>query len=332
MKQVTVCISGGHLTPAIAVIEEIRRQKLPWKIVFAGRRTAHEERLVRALGVPFYALTTGKWGFSFWKLPIGLIGALILLLSYRPSVVLAFGGYVALPVAIAARFLGMPVITHEQTESLGLTNRIIALFARRVLQAREIGIPIRLELFTPPKRPSFSLDLSKPILYVTGGSTGARSLNAFLFPIVYQLVKTYTVIHQTGAIDISNTPDGHGSSYIAAEYFDAVDLAWIYHHAVLLIGRSGANTTAEAAALGIPALFVPLPWAAGDEQMKNAQKLVGQGMAVVLDQKTLTPELLRSRIEEVMRSIGHYKKHAQAIAQQYPRDAAKKIVEELAKL
>ena len=244
---------------------------------------------------------------------------------------LSFGGYIALPVAIAAWTLGIPVVTHEQTENLGLANRIIARFARRVLTARESGVPIRRVLFNPPLRPSFPIDTARPIVYITGGSTGARSLNTLVFPIVSELVKTYTVIHQLGSGDKSNAPIAQ-NRYVVAEFFDAADIAWMYHHASLLIGRAGANTVAEAAALGVPALFIPLPWAAGDEQTKNAQTLAAGGMAVVLEQKKLTGNDLFIYVRTMMQSIHRYKKSAEIVARKYPRDGAIALVKEIERI
>ena len=130
MKQPIICITGGHLTPALAVIDEIKRQKLLWKLVFIGRShafegggsPAHEERLMRAFGIPFHALLTGRQGPSMWKFPIGFFQSFFLLASYRPKALLSFGGYIALPVAIAAWVLRIPIVTHEQTQDLGFAN------------------------------------------------------------------------------------------------------------------------------------------------------------------------------------------------------------------
>lgn len=335
MKLPTICITGGHLTPALAVIEEIRRRKLPWKIVFIGRSHAfegggaptQEERLVSGLGAQFHALTTGR-GTGLFKVPIGFLQALFWFFVHRPAVVLSFGGYIALPVAIAAWIIRIPVVTHEQTENLGLANRIIARFARDVIRASESGVPIRRALFFPPARPSFEIDARCPILYITGGSTGARSLNALVFPIVSELAKTWTVIHQVGSGDTSKAPSPHGR-YVIAEYFDASDVAWIYAHAALLIARAGANTTGEVAALGVPALFIPLPWAAGGEQAKNAQKLEREGGAIVLDQETLTPNKLLFRIKTTMESIAQMSARARLVARTYPRDGARNVVKEV---
>lgn len=355
MKQPIICITGGHLTPAIAIIEEIKRQRLPWEMIFIGRRhafegggsPAHEERLVGALGVQFHALITGRlqrsWStltfLSLLKVPIGFVQAVVLLLRYRPTVVVSFGGYIALPVVITAWMVGIPVFTHEQTEDLGLANTIIARFARRVLVACESGVPIRRALFEPPPQPSFLVDTKHSIIYMTGGSTGARTLNALVFPLVAKLLQTYTVIHQVGASDVSKAQwikdslsQNEQSRYVVADYFDPPDVAWIYRHASLLIGRAGANTVAEAAAIGIPALFMPLPWAAGDEQVKNARRLAGKGMAVVLEQKNLTGEDFFNHIRDMMRTIHQYKKAAKAVAKNYPRDGAYTVVKEIERI
>lgn len=335
MKKPILCITGGHLTPALAVIEEIKEQHPDWTMFFIGRRNSfeggggptQEERLVTSFGVPFYALTTGR-GTGFFKVPIGFFQALYWFLTYRPTIVLSFGGYVALPVAIAAWTLGVPVVTHEQTEVLGLANKIIARFARCVILARESGVPIRRGLFHPPAHPSFSIDTSRPILYVTGGSTGARSLNALVFSIVSELTRAWTVIHQAGVEDMKNARPPT-RQYVVAPYFDTQDVSWIYHHAALLIGRSGANTTAEVAAFGLPAIFIPLPWAAGGEQTKNAQKLAEKGAAIVVDQRALTSDKLLSSIKTVMESLTEYRKHSRLVVKTYPRDAAKNVVEKI---
>lgn len=333
-KEITICICGGHLTPALAVIEEIRRKKLPWNIVFIGRRhafeggvPAQEERLVRAFGVPFYALITGR-GRWFFKALFGFFQAIYVLLIHQPTAVLSFGGYVALPVVAAAWVIGIPVIIHEQTEDLGRTNSIAAYFARRILFARDTGIPFRRALFHAPARPSFTIDADRPILYITGGSTGARSLNALVFPIVSDLVKTWTVVHQVGEADLEKAKS-RSNRYVVAEYFDASDVSWIYRHAALVIGRAGANTTAEAAALGVPAIFIPLPWSAGGEQTKNAQRLEREGVAIVLAQHALTADKLLSSVRTMMGSITAYRKRAQLVARTYPRDAASVVVWEV---
>lgn len=344
MKEPIICITGGHLTPALAVIEEIRRQSLPWNIVFIGRSNAfedgksptQEERLVQALSVPFHALTTGRRGHSMVKVPIGFFQALGYLLRYRPKIVLSFGGYIALPVVFAAWMVRIPVITHEQTDDLGLANRIIARFARRVIFSRESGVPIRRGLFDPPKHPTFPIDAGLPFIYITGGSTGAVSLNAFVYPNIEELTRRYCVLHQVGTTSMEEAlrakeglPKDRRSRYIVASYLDTADISWIYHHALLLIGRSGANTVAEVSAFGLPALFIPLPWAAGDEQSLNASRLEKSGTALVVNQRTLTPASFLAHIVLMLQHINSYRQAARRVAKEYPRSGARYIVDEI---
>ena len=351
MKQPLIAITGGHLTPALAVIEHIQRIHPDWKMVFIGRRNSfegaaiqsEEERLVRALGIPFHGLTTGRfqrsWSpftvLSLLKIPLGMATAFLWLMRLRPSLILSFGGYIALPVVLAGKLLNVEIVTHEQTMDLGLSNRIIARMAMRVLLARDVGVPIRQSLFDPVPEPeqSYLSDTPFPILYITGGSTGAQSLNALIYPLLTGLSQSFHIIHQVGAQDLENarrvrngiSPE-YRSHYNPVGYIDVGQLSWIYHHAALLVGRSGANTTAEVAALGVPALFIPLPWAAGDEQRINAQTLVDEGMAVLLDQKTLTGETLAAQINSMMKSLPLYKKKAGEVANQYPCDGALRVV------
>lgn len=351
MKQPLIAITGGHLTPALAVIEVIQRMHPGWQMVFIGRRKAfegtamrsEEERLVRALGIPFHGLTTGRfqrsWSpftlLSLLKIPFGIATAFFWLMRHRPSLILSFGGYIALPVVLAGKLLNVPTITHEQTTDLGLSNRIIARMARRVLLARDVGVPLRHALFSPLEKYHSALlpDTEFPLLYITGGSTGAQSLNALIYPLLPALSKSFQIIHQVGALDLENArrvrngiSSEYRSHYNPVGYIDVGQLSWIYHHAALLIGRSGANTTAEVAALGVPSLFIPLPWAAGDEQKNNALSLVDKGMAVMLDQKTLTRETLAAQINRMMKSLPLYKKKAVDVAKHYPRDAAERVV------
>lgn len=351
MKQPLICVTGGHLTPALAVIEEIQRIHPGWQMVFIGRRKAfegtamrsEEERLVRALGIPFHGLTTGRfqrsWSpftlLSLLKIPFGIASAFLWLVRYRPSIILSFGGYIALPVVLAGKLLNITTITHEQTTDLGLSNRIIARVAKRVLLARDVGVPLRHALFFSLEKYHSTLlpDTEFPVLYITGGSTGAQSLNALIYPLLPALSKSFQIIHQVGALDLQRARrarDGIApedqNRYVPVSYIDVRELSWIYHHASLLVGRSGANTAAEVAALGVPAIFIPLPWAAGDEQKNNALSLVVKGMAVMLDQKTLTGEILAAQINSMMKSIRIYKKNAVEVAKHYPRDAGERVV------
>jgi len=326
MKNRTVLFCGGHQTPAIAVIEYMRKLYPTWNIIWVGRAYAFEGKsvasseysLITSMHIPFVPLTTGRINRglnmrnvrSFFKIPIGIVQSFRIIRKYKPDCVVSFGGYIAFPVALAAYLHRIPVIIHEQTHTLGLSNAFIANLAAKVCvtypetlnsikkgKGVVTGLPIRSGIFYPPQNPSFSVkDSTIPLLYITGGSTGAQSLNDILFTFIPELVRDYVVIHQTGtlsyekALQVKNTLGTYAKRYIISPFFQVSDVAWIYDQAALIIGRSGANTVAEVSTLQKKALFVPLPWAGNNEQEKNARWYKETGTAEIVLQKELTHE------------------------------------------
>ena len=346
----TIIICGGHITPAIALIDVLKEKDV--HIVFLGRKYAMEGRrvlsfeyaLIREKNIPFIPITAGRHTFpSVLKIPVGFFQAFWYCLTHRPSIIVSFGGYVAFPVAVAGWLLGIPVITHEQTLAPGLANNIIARIAKRVCvtfpetvshfpngKAVYTGLPMRSELFTPVKKSPFPLSIEKyPLLYITGGGTGAHSLNQLLFPIIPSLLKTYSIIHQTGEVSFPEAQKIHSDRYITAPNFSLPTVSWIFAHASLVLGRSGANTVMELAALGKVAMLVPLPWSGGGEQEKNAQWLAKNGGAVVVQQSELTPKKIEDNIENIQKNIEFLQVKASAFAKEIPRDGATKFVHEI---
>jgi UDP-N-acetylglucosamine--N-acetylmuramyl-(pentapeptide) pyrophosphoryl-undecaprenol N-acetylglucosamine transferase len=359
----TVVITGGHITPAIAVTDALKDDV---SVVFIGRKYAmegsripsFEYRLMTKRGIRFIPITTGRlqrhmsWKTipSLVKIPVGCIQSLWYCLRERPSLIVSFGGYVALPPAIAGWLCRIPVITHEQTLVAGLSNKIIARIAKRVCvtfpetltqlpkgKAVYTGLPIRAALFTPPKKSPFALDLTHyPLIYITGGGTGARSLNRLLFPILPALLRHHSIVHQVGDTSLTEAqkireslPDEYKDRYIVQSYILTTTLSWVLSHAALVVGRSGANTVMELAALGKVALLVPLPWSGGGEQQENAAWLARSGGAVVLKQAELTPQILEHTIETTWANLTSFQQRADACAQHIPRDGTKRFVREI---
>lgn len=361
----TIVITGGHITPAIALIEALKTRD-DISLVFIGRKHAiegsrmpsFEHQLIIEKSIRFLPITAGRLQRRFTrqtipsllKIPVGCIQALIYCISEHPSLIVSFGGYVALPVAIAGWLCGIAVITHEQTLVAGLANRIIARIAKRVCvtypetvshfpkgKAVYTGLPIRNELFTPPDKAPFDLNLPQyPLMYVTGGGTGAKSLNRLLFPILPSLLQHYSIVHQVGDTSLAEAQKIRESlrteykdRYIVQSYIPIPTLSWILSHAALVLGRSGANTVMELAALGKVAVLVPLPWSGGGEQQENAAWLVRHGGGVVLTQRELTPRLLEKTIEDASGNLGSLQKRADAFASRIPRDGATRLVREI---
>ncbi len=357
----TILLTGGHVTPACAVIDQLQANHPDWHIVFVGRMHAlegdtavsQEYRIISQKGIPFYPLTMGRLtrSFSFssvlsiLKIPVGFVQSFILIQKIRPAIVLTFGGYLAAPIAWWAYMFGIPVVTHEQTMSPGLANRFIARFANKVLTAFPVldlisrnkyacvGLPVRKEILDPPKTCSFPVIRGKPILLITGGGAGAQSMNERIFPAIKTLIKTYMVIHQTGTASLSraqsilNTlPKEDRDSYSIHPYIDASDWGWILSNANLCIGRSGANTVYEIVLRSVPSVFIPLPWSAGQEQQKNAQYLVDYGAAVLLPQDELTSETLLQNIAHIEENRKQYSDQLLLLKKSFPVDSAQRVV------
>ena len=336
-----ILVSGGHLTPALAFIDKLKEVRPDVTVVFAGRskmqkttdQPAHEYRLVRErTNTIFEHFDSGKWGVGsiFYKAKqlgltlLSLPRALLIVSKYRPKVFVSFGGYLALPLAAAAKLMGVPVVTHEQTRTAGLANQLIAQIADAVavsypettkfFPAKKTivtGNLVRENLKKKAKKPDwFKLKVKKPLLYITGGSQGSEIINTTVSYVIPQLLKEWVVIHQCGPKSKArdwqkeltqlkkHLPPKLKGHYLVKEWFDASELAWIYQHADLVVGRSGANTVSELKTSNLPAIFIPLKLARKDEQTKNAQAVAEAGGAVIIPQSELSPERLLEEIEK----------------------------------
>lgn len=361
-----IIITGGHLTPALAVIELM--EKCEWEVIFIGRKYAFEGektlsaeyRITRKLGLPFISLTSGRWQrnltrhtfFSLLKIPIGFFQSFYWLIKLHPHLILSFGGYLALPVAMAGWFLGIPVVTHEQAVNPGLANQIINFFAKKVavswpetlekIKGKKIiltGNPIRKEIFaqTPNPKPQIPKN-DLPLIYITGGSTGSHAINEVIKNILPQLLEKYNVIHQCGdsqeykdyekLLKIKDQlPPLFKNRYFVVKYLDFLEIGSVLKKADLVVGRSGANTITELAALGKPAILIPLPWAGQNEQFENAKILEKAGIAVILEQKNLTGETLYNNINTLSQNLEQYKKNGRKAKELVDLKAAEKILD-----
>lgn len=362
-KQVKILMTGGHITPAIATIDELRARFPDWEIVFIGRSQAiegqrgsgEEQRLITGMGLRFVPLVTGRLKreggigalFSLLKFPVGIAQSVGIVARERPSVIISFGGYVALPVVLVARMFGVPVVTHEQTTRPGLANRIISRFATRVCvsfpesskaglagNVEVTGLPMRHQVLTAPKKNPFPVFSPLPLLLFLGGSTGSVSVNEKVFAALPNLLSRYAIIHQVGRISeqvaektrasLPNTLQKH---YLPLPYLSTEEYSYALHHASLVVGRSGANTVTEIAIAGKVAVCIPLPWAANNEQYHNAKFLESAGSAVILEQKDLTPGSLEQVIDRTMSELPARTDSAKILAKRVPRDGAKRFVQ-----
>lgn len=316
-----VVITGSHFSPAYAVI-----RKCNWKITVVGRKYAlsssekvsYEYKLCQENKIPFKVLDVPRFlrvspiksALSSVSLVRAVKEARTILKDINPDVVLSFGGYTAVPVVIAAASLKKPVAIHEQTLGAGLANRISAIFANKIFisfsSSRKYfsknktyltGNPIRDEILNAAKITSLT-KTEKPIIYVTGGSTGSMAINDLLQKIIPSL-SDYYVIHQFGMSEIESMVKK--DNYLAKPFFSPQEVAWIMQNASLIISRSGINTVSEVLYLGLPAIFIPLPYGQKNEQLKNARYAQKHGRAQYFIQEKITPKLLVSAIRDMIR-------------------------------
>ena len=262
------------------------------------------------------------------RVPVGFVQSWRLLRGLRPAVLFSTGGFVSVPPALAARALGIPIVIHEQTAVPGLANRITARFAARIAVSfpqvsvphgaspksgggfpadRVVltGNPVRREVLGGSREAAlahFGFDAAVPLVYVTGGAQGSHRINRVVGDALPRLLAICQIVHQCG--DSAETgdlpwlqeragalPAGARPRYAVRSYV-GVELRDVYAAAALVVGRSGAGTVTECCSLGVPAVFVPLPGASGDEQTANARLVEAAGGAVVVPQGDLTAESL----------------------------------------
>jgi len=300
--------TAGHIEPALAFADAIRRLRPDAVVTALGTEKGLDTRLIPARGYPLELIPPvplpRKPSGDLLRLPGKVWSAVSavrdVLRRTDADVVVGFGGYVALPAYLAARGR-TPIVVHEANARAGLANKVGARFAVRVaaavpgsglLHAEVLGIPLRRSVTTldrealrPAARTHFGLPADGPVLLVFGGSQGARSLNSAVAAALPGLVEAgIAVLHAHGA---SGAPAAPAPGYVPVPYIEDMHLAYAAADAVLC--RAGAMTVAEVSAVGLPAVYVPLPHGNG-EQALNAEPVVAAGGGVLVPDAELTAE------------------------------------------
>jgi UDP-N-acetylglucosamine--N-acetylmuramyl-(pentapeptide) pyrophosphoryl-undecaprenol N-acetylglucosamine transferase len=311
--------TGGHVFPALAVARQLATEGV--QVVWLGTPGSFESRLIPGTGIPFHEVPVsglrGKGWLGWLKAPFALLRALLLALRalkrLSPDVVLGMGGYATGPGGVAARLLGKPLVIHEQNAVPGLTNRLLARIATRVLEAfpgsfsasrraRHTGNPVREEMTrieVPERRLA---GRSGPLrVLVLGGSQGARVLNEVVPRAIAGLADPgiVEVRHQTGDAHLEDTRQRYREVGIEAEPVAFIDdVAGAYGWADLVVCRAGALTVSELAVAGVASVLVPYPFAVDDHQTRNGRHLADAHAAVLIDQSELDAPRLGSLLAE----------------------------------
>ncbi|WP_069167371.1 undecaprenyldiphospho-muramoylpentapeptide beta-N-acetylglucosaminyltransferase [Nocardia altamirensis] len=327
---ISVIVAGGgtagHIEPALAVADALRRLDDSIRVTALGTERGLETRLIPERGYPLELIPPvplpRKPSADLLRLP-GRVRASVartraVIDKVEADVIVGFGGYVALPAYLAAgpgllrRRRAVPVVVHEANAKAGIANKVGARRAARVLAAvpdsglagaQVVGIPVRAAITTLDRaalraeaRAHFGLPAEGPVLLVFGGSQGARSLNEAVSGAAAQLAAAgISVLHAHGpknTLDLA-APAG-GAPYVAVPYLSRMDLAYAAADAVVC--RSGAMTVAEVSAVGLPAFYVPLAHGNGEQEL-NARPVVAQGGGRIVPDSELTPKYV---IDEVI--------------------------------
>lgn len=317
--------TGGHIFPGLALAQALRERG--WRVHWLGGRgqpgkPSMESRLVPPQGFAFEPIDFGGLRGKGWLtmafLPLRLLKAfwqsLAVLRRVRPQVVVGLGGYISFPAGLMSVLAGAPLLLHEQNSKAGLANKVLAQVAEAVFtafpdvlpKARWIGNPLRvgfLQVAPPDQR--FAQRSGPLRVLVLGGSLGAKALNEVV-PQALALLPAQQrpiVLHQSGEQQLDALRANYQAAGVQAELTAFVqDTAQAMAEADLLIGRAGASTVTEVAAVGLAAIFVPFPFAVDDHQTSNAQFLAAHGAAWLMPQDTLSARSLADLLQGLDRA------------------------------
>ncbi len=361
--------SGGHITPIVAVIRELkqiaaREQILDLQLFYAGPDDGFAKDFFRDEKIVFIPIGSGKLRnyfsvknfIDFFKLASGIFQALWSIFFIMPDVIFSKGGYGALPAVIAAAVFRLPLIVHDSDAIPGKVNHFSARFASRIgiafqsaadffppEKTASVGVPIRKHIFGGNKEEAKErLDIlsEAPAVGIIGGSRGSQKMNEAVLGVLKELTDEFEIIHQTGAENHEGVAgearvileSGHREHYHSFPFLDEGRIRDFYAASDLVVSRASATIIFEIAAWGKPAILIPLRQAAQDHQRKNAYEYAGGGAAMIIEEANLSPHILLSEIKKILSSPDQMKKMSEA-AQRFARiDSAEIIAREILKL
>lgn len=322
MKKIIMTGGGtaGHVTPNLALVPLLKEKG--YEIFYIGSYTGIEKKLVEDAGITYYGISSGKLRrYHDWKnftdpfrVIKGFSEANQLMKHIQPDVVFSKGGFVSVPVVMAAARQHIPAIIHESDMTPGLANKLAIPFASKVCcnfpetmqylpdgKAVHTGSPIRKELFSGNKEAGLEFtgfNTDKPVILIMGGSIGSRFINNAVWASLDTLLEKFQIVHLVGKGNINNDLVGR-AGYKQYEFISE-QLNDIFAMTDLMISRAGANSISEILALKIPNILIPLSAAASrGDQILNAASYEKQGFSTVLQEEELTGELLVNSVEDV---------------------------------
>jgi len=323
--------TGGHLFPGVAIAEELRARAPEAAVRFVGTARGIEARVLPELGWDLHLIqvsglkTVGALGAlrGLFRLPRALWQARRAVQQWKPDAVIGVGGYASGPVVLMARLAGVPTAICEQNSIPGLTNKLLGRIARAVFlsfeESRRFFKPKKIVMSGNPVRRALVGQLARAAeepaaeagdgavhVLVSGGSLGAVAVNELAAQALIAIAQAdparrLAIVHQTGEKDLEATRARYAAAGVAAECHAFIrDMAAAYRRADLVVGRAGATTVAELAIAGVPAIFIPYPFAADNHQELNAREMAQAGAALMFRQAELTADRLAGALRPLL--------------------------------
>jgi UDP-N-acetylglucosamine--N-acetylmuramyl-(pentapeptide) pyrophosphoryl-undecaprenol N-acetylglucosamine transferase len=368
--------TGGHTLPVLAVIKAIERKSKDSKIIFIGSRFGIESRLVPKMGIKYYGISTGKFrryhnskilniidpttlihnGKDFFNFLKGIGEARSVLLLERPDVIFAKGGFVSLPVGVAAKMMKIPIIVHESDVVMGLANRKLSGFAEKVCvsfptknyehlveskKLIETGNPIRDDVMMGDGdnlKKDLGFKNDKKTLLVLGGSQGSRFINDLIIDKIEKILREWQLIWITGDRDIDlisyqvESIDKELRQNLRLYGFLTTEMADVYAASDLVISRAGSNVLFELAALRKPVILIPYDESAGSHQLENAKLFSRSGAAYLFRQDNLNSDKLFHQIDYLFSSPDELDSMRAAMTKWSDLGSSEKVANEIIKV
>jgi UDP-N-acetylglucosamine--N-acetylmuramyl-(pentapeptide) pyrophosphoryl-undecaprenol N-acetylglucosamine transferase len=360
--------TGGHFYPIIAVAEELRKIVAEQKIVepqlFFISPDPYNKNLLIDNNIVYKKVTSGKYRryFSFLnfvdfvKIFLGLLKALWTLFWIYPDVVFSKGGFGSVPVTIAARILGIPVVIHESDTKPGKANLLASKFAKKIAISNPesseyfknqdavalTGVPIRKDLLFKKDKfegsKYFGIDPNVPTISILGGSQGAKRINATVIEILNDLLSRYQVIHVTGKDNYNSvkqtteevlSSNKHKGNYILRDYLDAEGMIHMAGASNLIVTRAGSTAISEIANWQVPSIVIPIPVEVSHDQRFNAFSYARKGACIVIEENNLTSKILYTEIERLFSTPRALESMVEGTKQFSKPDSARIIAKEI---
>ncbi len=356
----------------MAVVTELQKLDSSVELLYIGSLEGQESKIIPQTGIKYVGIHTGKFRryhennilniidpttlfkniSDLWRFVRGYFQAKEIIAEYDPDVVFAKGGYVSLPVGLATRSLGYPLVIHESDSVMGLANRLLAKRADKICISYPAkaypelpkdklvysGNPVRDDIFGGSKENAireFGLEPNMPTIMVIGGSQGSLVINQVVSEALKDLLSKYQVIHVSGERDYdwlgfqaSKLDENLKKRYFLFNYLSG-NLKDAYQAADLVISRAGNNVIAELAAIGKPTMLIPLATSANSHQLSNAKILGRMGAAMLLLQESLSPKTLVRKIDYLFENPEEMKAMVVKISTLATPDAAKIVANEI---